>query len=123
MATQQDLSLDYLRGEAQGLHKSIQAAMKVAETAARVELFKKVLAAAKHLHTKLNEAIAIHEAERKQHLKQAATSIATIVALQNAAAHKQETDDMLKAAHDAVEHISEAVAAERGHGARTKTFN
>jgi hypothetical protein len=119
MAKQQTLDLDHLRGEAQGIHQSIQAAMKVAGTAAKVELFKKSLAAAKQLHAKVKEAAAEHLGERKHHLQEAAVQLAAIIGIKNAAEHKEEADAMLSAAHNALNHISEAIATERQHAAKS----
>ena len=123
MAHQQTLDLDYLRGEAQGIHKTVQAAMKVAGAAARVELFKKSMSDARQLQAKIKEAAAADHAERKHHLLEAAAQLAVLAALYDGVELKRKDDEMLEAARNAVEHITEAIASTRGHTANSSAHN
>ena len=123
MANQQHIDLDSLRSEAQEIHKSIQAGMKLAETAVRVELFKKAVATARKLEPKVKEAEAVHQAERKRHLHEAEMQLAALVALHTGAEVKHKVDDMLEASSKAVKHITEAIALERRPTTKSSTFN
>lgn len=123
MSHQQSTDLNFLRGEAQGIHKSIRAAVKVAEVAAKVELFKKAVSAARQLHGKVKEASAIHQAERKSHLHKAEAALAAIAALHTESELKHKADAMLDEASQAVKHITEAIAVERRHSTKSSAYN
>ena len=113
MARQESVDFDILRGEVEGIRNTIRAAMKAVENAAKVDLFKKSVAAAERLLTPLKEALASGQGERKRHLKAAAGELAVISGLRNAAERKTEADAMLAAADGAAHHIKEAFALER----------
>jgi hypothetical protein len=112
---QHTVSLDYLRGEAEGVHKSIQAALKAGKTAAEVELLKHSLHGAKQLHKEIQEAAKTHHAAMKQHLEKAAASLALIASIHEGQKLKDKADDALQAADETIKHIAKAIAEERAH--------
>jgi len=116
MTTHQKLNLDYLRGEARGIHKGIVLALKV-QGGERQKLFEKAVANAQQLRANVEEAAAAHEAKRKEHLKKVSVQLAALIALRGANL-KDKTKQIRDAANGALEHITEAIALARKHAAK-----
>ena len=123
MTTRQSTDLDALRGEAQGIHKAIAAALKATEDVVKLKLLEKAIADARRLRGKIEEAAAERHAERKQHLHKAAAQLAAIIALHEEVKLKHKADEMRDASTRAIEHISEAIAAARKHSPKSSAFN
>jgi hypothetical protein len=111
-------SLDQLREQAQSLSKSIQATLTADEAKSKAGI-EKATQAAQQIQIKLAEAAAVQDAERKKRLTDAAANFAEAAAKGSAAMKARGADLKLKvremdgAARAALNHITDAVAAQR----------
>lgn len=116
--TAQEQTLDQLREQAQSLSKSIQATLGADEAQAKAGLEKATLAA-QQIQAKLAETAAEHDAERKKRLAEAAAQFAEAAAKGSAAMKargadlKAKTLEMDAASRAALNHLTDAVAAQR----------